>query len=150
MQRKRGGKPLIFLNPPIVVGVKICHLICLIERILLNINSWRINMRSKNVHSVFQRFLTDLEEKDHFSHERCINFVPFFQRFARCFIGAKRTISCFLRKALRNFHTFSLCLPFIQTAFVTCTDVLHLFQFCLCIGLPYISSVHCFVPPSDI
>ena len=77
VKRERGSKPLIFLDASIVMSIEICHLIRLIERILFDIDSWRINVSSKDIHSVFQRFFTDLEKKNHLAHERCVNLVAF-------------------------------------------------------------------------
>ena len=50
---KRHSHVLILLDTAVVVGIKICQTTVLIERVLLYIKSWRINVRSKDVHSCF-------------------------------------------------------------------------------------------------
>lgn len=43
--------PLVFLDATVIMRIKICKTILLIQRILLDINSWRVDVCPENVHS---------------------------------------------------------------------------------------------------
>ena len=59
VQCERLCHPLIFFYTAIIMSIKISKFFIFIERILFHVNTRRINMCSKNIHSLRNRSLTD-------------------------------------------------------------------------------------------
>ena len=59
VKSKRKSNPLILLDSAIVVCIKKSKILILIKRILLNINTRRVNVRTKDMHTLFHRLSTN-------------------------------------------------------------------------------------------
>ncbi len=75
---KRKRNPLVFLNTAIVVGIQIGKFFVLVQRVLLDINPWRVNVCPQDVHACFQRLLSDMENGDCFVHAYGIDLIAGF------------------------------------------------------------------------
>ena len=136
MDCKRHRNPLILLHTAIIMGIQVSNLLLLIKRILLDINSRRINMSPQNIHTILNRLRSCLEEDDCPSHIIHINFITGFYRFFIFPEFLHVPVSGFLCKTNCLSDTFSLRLSRIQTFPVLLIHPLQLLQMLLIINLP--------------
>ena len=81
---KRNRYPLILLDSSVIVSVKICKSRILIQRILLYIDTRRVNVCSENVHAVLDRISSDVIESQCLLVVYCIHFVSCTKLSALC------------------------------------------------------------------
>ena len=81
MESQRQGDPLIFLDAPIIMGIKISHAAILIKRLLLQIKAAGINMRPQDCHALFHGHSADIEHGNSLLHADSIYLVPRLQAF---------------------------------------------------------------------
>ena len=127
MQRQRHCYPLILLDAAVVMSIQKNHVGVLVQRILLQIQTGRVDMRSQNIHTILNRFRTDLEQNQRLIHADAVNTVALFQRLA-CFHDIfHAAITLRLCKTHRLCYTLTLCLGNTQICLVI---IAHLIQFC--------------------
>ncbi len=114
VNRHRQGYPLVLFNPPVIVGVQIGHTGLFIQRILLDVQPWGIYVRTKNVHSFFQRPFPDLEQRQRFAHAVHIDLVSHFQTGIVSDTVFQIPVSLLFCHPDSQGHTLSLCLRSIQ------------------------------------
>ena len=73
MQSERPGRPLIFLDAAVIVGIKIGELFVFIKRVRLEIQSGRVDVRRRDGHAVF-----DGAAADHGKHDRLAAIVDVY------------------------------------------------------------------------
>jgi len=124
MKGKWKCHPLIFLDPTIIMCIKISKLFILIKRVLLYIDTWGINVCSKNIHPFCQRFCTHMEQRNRLVHTHGIQFISGFH-FSTVFNDISDILIslCFCLFNCQC-NTLALCLSGIETALVFC---IHLF-----------------------
>ena len=81
---KRNRYPLILLDSSVIVSVKICKSRILIQRILLYIDTRRVNVCSENVHAVLDWISSDVIESQCLLVVYCIHFVSCTKLSALC------------------------------------------------------------------
>ena len=75
MQSQRDRYPLIFLDTTIIMCIQKCHFRIFKQRVLLQIQSWRINMGTQNAHTLLHAACTDMIQSQSLFHIDGINFV---------------------------------------------------------------------------
>ena len=116
--------PLIFLDSTIIMCIKISKLLILIQRILLYVNTRRIDVSSKNIHSICQRFCTHMEQRDCLVHTHSIKLVSGFHFFTVFNDVSDILISLCFCLFNCQCNTLALCLTGIKAVLVFC---IHLF-----------------------
>ena len=106
MKCKRYYSPLIFLYTAIVMSLEISYLVILIYRALLQIYSWRVDMCSTYINTVFNVISTYNSHHDSLSTVINIYLVSSLKSHSRLI----RLISIFFQKLYSEFNSFSLCL----------------------------------------
>ena len=61
---EREGDPLILLDAAVVAGVERDDLVLLLERVLLDVEAWRVDMGAEDVDTVLERLRADLDEHE--------------------------------------------------------------------------------------
>ncbi len=79
MNGQRQGHELIFLDATVIMGIQKGEATVLIERILLDIHSGRIDMRSQDVEAVLHGLFAHAEEADRLVHPDAVYAVSLFQ-----------------------------------------------------------------------
>ena len=136
--------PLIFLYSAIIVSIQICQIRILIKRILFDIQTWRIDMRTQNVHTICNIFLSDMKQRDNLLHSYGIYFITGFQAFSLCDFCFQRFIACCLCFFYDLCDTLTFCFSKIQEISVCFCYRFQFFFFCFCIGKPCVSTFHFF------
>ena len=80
VQGKRQRHPLILLDAAVIMRVHVREAAVFVQRILFDVKATRVNMRTENIHTVFERLVTDIKEHDGFFHVDGINFIARLQR----------------------------------------------------------------------
>ena len=114
VNRKGQGCPLVFFDAAVIVGVEICNVVFFVKGILFCIQTGRINMSSKNVHSLFNFSASNLKKANSLVHLCDVNLVTFFKlfKFRNIFIA-------FSLCTLNNLsYTFTLSFSIIKESFV--------------------------------
>ena len=75
VQRKRAGNKLIFLDAAVIVCIQITEAAFFVQRILFDIHSGAVDVRSQNVQAVFHRLRTDLKQHNGLVHPRAVNLI---------------------------------------------------------------------------
>ena len=75
---KRKRYPLPFFDATVIMGVKICKSVVLIQWILFYVKTRRIDVRTENIHTLCQRLCSDLEQGNGLLHAYSINLVTRF------------------------------------------------------------------------
>ena len=78
---ERHGNPLIFFNAAVIMRIHICKAAVFIQRVLLDIKARTVDMRSQNVHAVFQRLAADIKQHYGFFHADSIYFIAGMKKF---------------------------------------------------------------------
>ena len=81
MKGKWNRNPLIFLYATVIMGIQIRKAPILIKGILLYIKPRRINMRPKDIHSLFHGLSADPEHGYRLIHPDSIYLIAAFQGF---------------------------------------------------------------------
>jgi len=147
MHGKRQCHPLVFLYTTIIMGIQISQIRILVQRILLDIQSRRIDMCTENAHTSGKLFRSYMKQSNDLLHPYRINLVTGLDLLAFFKLRLKRFISgslCFLHDFC---NTFPFRFSFIQKFSVSLRKLLHFCLFCFLIRKPRISSFHLHVPP---
>ena len=117
-------------------------MLILIQRILLDVNAGRVDVRAQNVHAALHRLLTDDEEHDILVHPRTINAVARLERFTVLDdVHQVLEALCFrLTHALRDALTLGLAV--VQECHIILCEGGKLFLFVLREVFPRIFAVH--------
>ena len=75
MHSQRQCYPLVFLHTAIVMGIQISQICVLIKRILLNIKTRGVNMRTKNAHAFGKLLCSHMKQSYDLLHTNCINLI---------------------------------------------------------------------------
>ena len=142
MQRKRHGNILIFLDAAIIMRVQISEPSLLIERILLHIQTGRVDMCAQDVHPVFHRFLSDMKEDNGLVHPYAVNFVSLLHLFLFFQQRGQFYKSFLLRHIHQLVYTLALRLSLIQKLLVSFCKGKCLLLLLLMIGCPGIFTNH--------
>ena len=142
VQCQRNGYPLIFLDSTIVMRIQISQLCIFVQRILLQIQTRRINMSSKNIHSFFDILASDDKQGNCLFHKHIVYTVTGLKPFA----GTDDLLQVFEPFFFCLLHcgldTFSFCLSIIQKMTVILIQFFQLCQFLFSVTGPYIFSFH--------
>ena len=142
MQCQRNGRPLVFLDTAVVMSIQKRHLAVLIQRILLEIQTRRINMSTQNIHTLLHRFCPDLEQYHQFFLVYRIHFISGFQLFSGCNCFLQRNITMFLCHFYSQMRTLALGLSFRDKSAVLLRYLSHFLQGILIIGVPCVFTFH--------
>ena len=142
VERQRQRHPLVLLDAAVVVRVEVRKVLILIQRILLDVNAGRVDVRAQNVHAALHRLLTDDEEHDILVHPRTINAVARLERFTVLDdVHQVLEALCFrLTHALRDALTLGLAV--VQECHIILCEGGKLFLFVLREVFPRIFAVH--------
>ena len=124
MKGKWKCHPLIFLDSTIIMCIKISKLLIFIQRILLYVNTRRINVSSKNIHTFCQRFCTHMEQRNRLVHTHGIQFISGFHLSTVFNDISDILISLCFCLFNCQCNTLALCLAGIKAVLVFC---IHLF-----------------------
>ena len=75
MHSKRQCHPLVFLYATIIMSIQISQVRILVQRILLNIQSRRVDMCTENAHPSGKLFGSYMKQGNDLLHPYCINLV---------------------------------------------------------------------------
>ena len=78
----RPGDPLVFLDPAVIMGVQHRQVRIFIQRILFQVQPRGIDVGPQDVHAVFNRVCSDLEDRQSLAHVAAVDPVPRFQFLA--------------------------------------------------------------------
>ena len=139
-QRKR--HPLVLLDAAVVMGIQEHQVRVLIQRILLHIQTGRVNMGAQNIHACFQRFLSDDKKRDVFS--AVIRVYPVSR--LQCPAGSRHIlqipVSGFLRLGAQLRGAFPLGLAGGEEFPVFFREIKYFLFLCFVIFFPCIWSCH--------
>ena len=139
---KRHCNPLVLLNSTVIVGIEVRHLCILIQRVLFDVDSRRVDMRAENIHSVYKRLRACLEKYNGFFRIVHIYLVPCLYRFPSLNQVLHITIARFFRQLLRDAYTFPLRLSQVKACQIPADHPLQFLQVRFIICVPQILSVH--------
>ena len=105
---KRKCYPLVFFHSSIVMGIQICQIRILVQWVLLDIQTRRINMGTEDIHTLFQSIFSNVKQRHDFFHSHRVNFVSDLQSLSSGKLCLKSFISGSLRFPDNLSHTFSL------------------------------------------
>ena len=114
VNRKRDRHILVFLDASVIVGVQICDIAVLIERILLDIESGGVNVRTDNVDAVFEGRLADFKQNHGFVHPYAVYSVTGLQFAAFSTYLIEFPVTVGLRLIDKAVHTLTFCLTAAQ------------------------------------
>ena len=115
MNCQRQSYPLIFFYATVVVRIQVSRKISFIQRILLYVQSWRVNVRTKDYKPVFQIFTSNLKKGNAFVHFLNINLVASLYFFN----SIKIFIAIFFCSLYNFSDTFALCFSFVQKILIS-------------------------------
>ena len=142
VDRKRKGHPLVFLDSAVIMRVQISQVRILIQRVLLDIQSGRIDVCTKNIHPLCDIFRSHMIQRDGLFHAHIVQLVAGHDLFAagKFLLQAYKTGSLRLPDRLR--HTFSFGFTLVQKIPVGSVHRFQFLQLCLRIVNPSVSSFH--------
>ena len=132
MQFQRNGNPLIFADSAVIVCLQKCHFFRLIQRILLQIQSRRINVRCTNINTVFQSLAANYRQHNSLAAVNTIYLITRFKLHATL----KGHIAVGLSQTNSIVHTLTLGLAGIQILFVILAVGLHCSLFSISQTIP--------------
>ena len=121
MDCKRHCNPLIFLDSSIVVGIQIDQALAFIERIHLDVQTRRIDMGSKYVHSLLHRLRAYMEKGD------CLFVVLYIDLVSalEALYALKSSVSICFRQGNGPSDAFPFCLSFVKEGLVSFNESVH-------------------------
>ena len=114
VQGQRNRSPLILLDTAIVVGLEHCQFMILIQRILLHIQTRRIDMCRTKTHTFCNRCSTDHCCNDRLAAVVDIDLIPCLQLHIRC----ERHKALFIQQCSCILGCFTFCLGRVQKCHV--------------------------------
>ena len=142
VDRKRQRHPLVFLHTAVIMGIQIRQICIFVKRILLYIQTGRVDMGSQNVHAVFQRFLSYVKKRHDLFHTHRIYFISGFDLFSGSFFLLQRNISRRFCLSYQFFHALSFCFSRVEKQTVSPGGLLQLLFILLCVIQPCVFSFH--------
>ena len=133
---QRNSHPLILFDAAVIVGIQIGKTIFFVKRILLQIETRGIDMRTQNIHAMFQRFFSNMVKGQRLLIVDRVDFVARVQRFALCGKILQVPVPGFFRHLDGEPHTFTLCFADVDAAFIALCYRLHLLQLFLFVNFP--------------
>ena len=146
MQCERNRDVQIFLDPPVIVRVEVSEPAVLVERILLDVDARRVEMRAENIQALLERLRSDLKEHDGLIHPDRIDFVARLQRSAGPNELGKLPEAVHFRLVHDRVNALSLRFGDVQKCFILLGELHCRFFLLSGVGSPYISSVHIITP----
>ena len=142
VDRQRDRCPLIFLHTAIVMRIKKCHFRILIQRHLLEIQPRRINVRTQDAKSLFDRFRSDGKQCYCLLHPDRVDLVAALQGFAPGNDLIQITPACLAGTLCDLHHRLALCLRSIQKILVIFCKRMQILQLFLRVRCPSVFFSH--------
>ena len=124
------------------MGVKKSKVSRFIERVLLDIESWRIDMGSDDVHAVSDDVFADVEQHYHLVHVDCVYFVPFCKFLPFFDHTCKVFVTVLFCHSNDKFGALALRLAAVKKGNIISAQFLEFLQVFSAVGVPSVFVNH--------